>query len=115
MAAEEGIRALSMDPLPNENFLVSFVVRVDRLPRLGREILLLGKTERVRKKTRGWSISIGHLDTGFRPSVFWRSAEGGEEFTFERFDFRPGTYYAFTLVAHPQRYLALYVQKIFVG
>ena len=100
------------DPTPGKVFVVSFLFRVENLPRQGKRHKIIYKYESENKPFPGWAIAIRRLDSSTRPEVYWQSAQGdGGWYTFDHFNLKKRTWYAATFTARPGDYMNLYIRE----
>ena len=102
----------NLDPAPDQNFLVSFYVRLDQSLDLNKRQHLLGKYA-FRAPYEGWAVGVRRVETSLRPEVYWRGPDGsGGWYAFDEMQFIPNEWYAFTVTAKPGEYLNLFYQQV---
>jgi len=102
----------NLDPSPENNFLVSFYVRLEQLPEVGARQHLIGKYA-YKIPYEGWAVGLRRLATSVRPEVYWRGQDGsGGWFSFDEMVFEKNEWYAFTVAAKPGEYLNLFYQRV---
>ena len=101
-----------LDPEPGKVFVVSFLFRVENLPRQGKRQKIIYKYDNEHKPFAGWAIALRRLDSSTRPEVYWQSAAGdGGWFSFDHFNLKKRTWYAATFTARPGDYMNLYIRE----
>ncbi len=103
---------VTFDPAAERDFLVSFIVSLERLPNEGQRQHLVGKYTN-RAPYEGWAVGVRKLTTSLRPEVYWRGQDGsGGWMSFDEAKLKPQTPYALTLVARPGQFAALFYQEL---
>jgi len=101
-----------VDPVAGRAFLVGVQLELLRLPQEGKRAGIVSKVLESRSNSNGWGIYLKRFATSVRPEIFWRGAEQGAMFTFERFDFRPRSKYVLFLCWDGGQALSAYVQEL---
>lgn len=100
------------DPEPGKVFVVSFLFRVENLPRQGKRQKIIYKYDNDKKPFAGWAIALRRLDSSTRPEVYWQSGAGdGGWYSFDHFNLKKRTWYAATFTARPGDYMNLYIRE----
>lgn len=104
--------AKELDPALGKSFFVSFLFRFERLPPKGKREHIVSKIDK-RMPLPGWVLGVSRTETSLRPEVYWRGTDrSGGWFDFDAYRFRPGVWYAVTLVARVGDYLLLFIQAL---
>ncbi len=102
-----------LDPQSDKLFVVTFAVRFDELPRVGKRQSLILKYDNLSRPHSGWGVSVRRRDTSLRPEVYWVAPDGkGDWFSFEPMNLIPGNWYRFTLVAKSRHFLSFYCEEL---
>ncbi len=100
------------DPVPGKVFVVSFLFRIEELPRQGKRQKIVYKYDNDTKPFAGWAIALRRLDSSTRPEIYWQSARGdGGWYSFDHFNLKKRTWYAATFTARPGDYMNLYLRE----
>ena len=103
----------SLGPADGETFVVSFLVRFDKLPGAGRKNNLVSKYDRHKAPYAGWAIALRRLSTSVRPAVYLRGADGsGGWFTFSDYQFRSGEWYQLAVVIRRLDSVSVFIQPM---
>lgn len=107
------VKGEGLDPEEDELFLVSFMLRFDTLPLVGKRNNIVAKYERDRQPYPGWAVAVHRLSTSVRPEVYWRGEDGkGGWLTFADVEFLPNRWYAMSVVARPGKMISVYIQAL---
>jgi len=102
--------ASELDPADGKTFVVSFLLRFNRFPPIGKRNKIVFKYAAAVTPYPGWAIAWRNVSTSLRPEVYWQDAEGvGGWFSFDDVPLKLDTWYSVTLFAKPKDYLSLYV------
>ena len=88
----------ALSPVEGNGFLLSGWFKLTQLPAIGQRVILLSKLNPDSRNAEGYAIGITRDPIGFRPIVYWRSAEGnGGWYLFSKFALRPRTWFNLSL------------------
>lgn len=102
-----------LDPQDGQYFIVSTIVRFDKLPKIAQRENLIAKYESKNFPYYGWALGIHRFETSVRPAVYWKDSQGkGGWFTFNSINLSKRKYYAITLVAKDGEFIQLYAEEL---
>lgn len=103
----------ALDPASGENFLISFLVRIERFPPPKERVNLVAKYRGDMSPYPGWAISFFRRKNSLRPELYWRCQDGkGGWLSFDRLAVEPSRFYAVTLLGRPEKFVGVYLQDV---
>jgi len=103
----------ALDPASGENFLISFLVRIERFPPPKERVNLVAKYRGDMSPFPGWAISFFRRKNSLRPELYWRCQDGkGGWLSFDRLAVQPSRFYAVTLLGRPEKFVGVYLQDV---
>lgn len=102
-----------INPTPDKFYILSTVVRFDKLPDAEKHENLIAKYEAKTFPYQGIALAVHRYKTSIRPAVYWKDEKGkGGWFTFNDVNFTKKSYYALTLIAKEGDFVQLYVEEL---